>query len=260
MTEWINHSGRASAAAPMRIVSLVPSLTELLYDLGLDDRVVAITRFCLHPATWQKEKKKIGGTKKLHLEDIRLLQPDLIIANKEENVEDDVLMLSAFAPVMVTDINSYTEALEAILDLGKATETEERAQFLVGQIEDAFSKWQAPVKRMQACYVIWQHPYMVAGNNTYIHSMMQLCGFTNVFESENRYPALSMADIAEADPDFVFLSSEPYPFKHKHLNEWKQELPSARIELVDGEMFSWYGTRLLKVPHYFSQLWQRLLQ
>lgn len=245
-------------ATPMRIVSLVPSLTELLYDLDLDERVVGITKFCVHPAIWFQHKKRVGGTKNVRIDDLKALKPDLVIANKEENVQSQVAEIAAFCPVLLTDVNSYEDALATIEAIGKHTNVEEKAAYLVEQIREAFGQWTPPGPHYNTCYLIWQDPYMVAASHTFICDMLRIAGFQNAFVHLDRYPAVGMMEIAEADPELVMLSSEPYPFSQKHVAGWQEELPGATTILVDGEIFSWYGTRMLRAPQYFRQLWQKL--
>jgi ABC-type Fe3+-hydroxamate transport system substrate-binding protein len=257
--EIINHSGKSIPQSPQRIVSLVPSLTELLYDLDLGDRVVGITKFCVHPATWFQHKKRVGGTKKVKLDELQLLKPDLVIANREENVQAQVEEIAAFCPVALTDVNNFDQAMTTIEWLGNLTATTSKAVDLTEQIRMAFDNWKPPGPRFSTCYLIWEDPYMVAAGGTFIDDMLHLAGFQNVFVSLERYPAVGLLDIADADPELIMLSSEPFPFSQKHISGLKADLPATTPLLVDGEIFSWYGSRMLKAPHYFRQLWQKLV-
>jgi ABC-type Fe3+-hydroxamate transport system substrate-binding protein len=234
---------------PQRIVSLVPSQTELLCDLGLDERVAGITKFCVHPTKWFRTKTRIGGTKQLNFESISALNPDLIIANKEENNKEDIERLAKDYPVWVSDINNLDSALEMIRLVGKVTSTD--GSELVLEIERNFQQLKPIYPEQKTLYLIWKDPYMSAGSDTFIHDIMKRCGFENAI-SESRYPKLSEEAISELNPDLVLLSSEPYPFKKKHIQELQQLLPNAEIKLVDGEMFSWYGSRLNLVPSYLK--------
>lgn len=238
---------------PMRIISLVPSQTELLHDLGLNDEVVGITKFCIHPKHWKKEKTIVGGTKQVHFDIIDELQPDLIIGNKEENEEGFITELATEYPVWMSDINSLTDALDMIEALGELTGRTREAEGLVVDILSEFGQLDQPKQKKGAVYLIWKNPYMVAGQETFINEMLELAGFTNLVQ-ESRYPELSIDEIKALNPSVVLLSSEPYPFKEKHIEELQAEMPNTQIMLVDGEMFSWYGSRLLKAPGYFKTL------
>ena len=239
-------------ALPRRIVSLVPSQTELLFDLGLEEEVVGITKFCVHPPEWFQRKKRVGGTKTVHLEKVAALRPDLIIGNKEENERAQIEALAGHFPVWISDIATFRDALDMILRVGALTGKATRAQALVAEITDAFETYrQQAVPLGRAAYFIWRKPYMVAANGTFIHEMMGMAGFENVFADLERYPEISLDSLAAAQPDCILLSSEPYPFAEKHIAAFREACPAARIGIVDGEMFSWYGSRLRFVPDYF---------
>src|SRR5580658_5624059 len=223
---------------PSRIISLVPSQTELLYDLGAD--VVGITKFCVHPDTWFREKPRIGGTKDIDPDKIAALQPDLIIANKEENDRDRVDALAAQYPVWVSDIHNLTDALVMIRSVGELVGQTPKAKSLAAEIENAFAalapKSSLPIR---TAYFIWRKPWMTAGGDTFIHDMLQRCGFINLFAAQSRYPTIDPATLTTSD--LVLLSSEPYPFRDKHRKEIQTLLPNAIVRPVDGELFSWYG-------------------
>jgi len=243
----------ASAAPPRRIVSLVPSQTELLYDLGLEAETAGITKFCVHPRSWFRTKTRIGGTKQLHIEKIRLLQPDLILANKEENVREQVEALLDIAPVWMSDIRTLEDALSMIRETGRITHRQEQSARLASTIAADFALLQPGTYR-KALYLIWRQPWMTVGGDTFIHHMMQYAGLENVTGSCTRYPALEGEALSRLQPEIVLLSSEPYPFKEKHLEEMQAVFPHARVLLADGEMFSWYGSRLQHAPAYFRRL------
>lgn len=237
-----------------RIVSLVPSQTELLYDLGLNDEVVGITKFCVHPGKWFRAKTRIGGTKNIHIDKIQSLQPDLVIANKEENIKEQVEALQQFAKVYVSDVNNLSEALKMIREIGELVNKKEQAVVLSNSIEEKFLQIKSKqVQKKTAAYFIWKDPYMVAGGETFINDMMQYAGLENIFQDLPRYPETTVDDLKQMNCDYVLLSSEPYPFKQKHIDELQPLLPATKIILVDGEMFSWYGSRLLLSAEYFKQ-------
>ena len=240
----------------MTIVSLVPSITELLYTLQLDEQVTGITKFCIHPNNWFREKTRVGGTKNIKTEIIHQLQPDLIIANKEENVKEQVEDLAQHYPVCVTDVNNLANALEMIEQIGALTSTQAAATRLISQINTAFSDLHQKNQPLKTGYLIWRNPYMTVGNDTFIHDMLVRCGFKNIFDHTTRYPVIDTWQLAQCE--LLLLSSEPYPFQQKHIDELQAELPNTRIMLVDGEMFSWYGSRLLHAPAYFTSLLQQL--
>ena len=242
---------------PKRIISVVPSQTELLFYLGLDEEVIGITKFCIHPADKFKSVTKIGGTKQLDIEKIKALQPDLIIANKEENERNQIERLMKFFPVYVSDISDLPGALTMIERVGELVNREEAAKALNTAISSQFDALTFPQSNLRAAYFIWRKPYMAAGKGTFIDAMLQKCGLTNAFETE-RYPEIDAAALIKANPDVVLLSSEPYPFKEKHIAEFRAMLPSAIIKVVDGEMFSWYGSRLLLAPGYFEEVVKEL--
>lgn len=243
------------------IVSLVPSQTELLFYFGLHAETIGITKFCIHPPQWHRNKFKVGGTKTVDIQKIINLNPDLIIANKEENVKEQVETLATHFPVWITDVNNLDDAISMIADIGQLTNKETAAWQLIDQIKINFSQLNNPPIQssipnslLTACYLIWKDPFMTIGSDTFINDMMQQAGFKNIFETKTRYPQVTLNDIEAARCKFIFLSSEPYPFKQKHLEELQQQLPGMKIILVDGEMFSWYGSRLLQAPGYFKKL------
>jgi len=239
---------------PKRIISLVPSQTELLYDLGLTDEVVGITKFCIHPTEWFRNKKRVGGTKTVHLDIVKELQPDLILANKEENTREQIEALAEQYPVWISDIQTIDEGLAMIKQVGIITAREEVANTLVNEIKAGFvhlTKARAPRK---VAYFIWRHPWMCAGGDTFISDMVRQIGWVNVLAGKYRYPEVQLQQLKAMQPDLVLLSSEPYPFKDAHIAEIKAILPSAEIRLVDGEMFSWYGSRMKLASLYFKEL------
>jgi ABC-type Fe3+-hydroxamate transport system substrate-binding protein len=236
----------------------VPSQTELLYDLGLRDEVVGITKFCIHPDEWFRTKTRVGGTKSLHLERIRELQPDLVLANREENVKEQVEALAKEFAVYTSDINDLPSALQMISDIGKLTGKMNEAEALNQNIRTAFATLQM-TKSIPACYLIWRKPYMTVGGDTFIHQMMKEAGFENVYAKERRYPEIQLESIPPRCR-VLLLSSEPYPFSEKHVTEIKAEHPHLEIMLVDGEYFSWYGSRMLKAPAYFEKIYLKSLE
>ncbi|MDX5325408.1 MAG: helical backbone metal receptor [Bacteroidota bacterium] len=240
---------------PKRIISLVPSQTELLYDLGMEDRVVGITRFCIHPRSWFQSKQRVGGTKDFSIERIRILEPDLIIGNKEENHKEGIGLLQKEFPVWMSDITRFPEALDMIRRIGDIVDRPHEGEKMVQSILHSMSELPVLTPNLKAAYIIWKDPWMFAGRNTFIDSMMENLFFLNVFDiGDTRYPQMDLQELKKRNPEIILLSTEPFPFKERDLEEVKKSLPDAKIILVDGEFFSWYGSRLLKASNYFSKL------
>lgn len=247
------------ATTPKRIISLVPSQTELLYDLGLEESIVGITKFCVHPNHFKNTKKSVGGTKKVHFEKIRLLQPDVIIANKEENTKEIVEELSKICPVWVTDIVTIEDNLQMISDFGVLFNKRVEAQKWIDKINFAIAEFKEFSKEypiQKTAYFIWANPYMVAGSPTFINVLMALNKFENMYANQlDRYPEINLQKMPEeGNPTLVLLSSEPFPFKEEQAIAIQQVLPQVKIIFVDGEMFSWYGSRLVKAMNYFKKM------
>jgi ABC-type Fe3+-hydroxamate transport system substrate-binding protein len=243
--------------SPLRIVSVVPSQTEFLYTLGLDDEVVGITKFCVHPNSWYKSKTRVGGTKTLNIEQIKQLNPTLILANKEENVKEQIEALRDICPVYVSDISTFDDALMMMDVIGQMTNKHEMARELIEQLRFQSTQYQKKQDPRSVLYLIWQKPYMAAGTNTFIHAMLKLGGWKNSVVL-SRYPELTEEQIKILNPGLVFLSSEPFPFKQKHINLIQTMFPEAKVILVDGELFSWYGSRMLHSFNYFKTLHEKL--
>lgn len=248
---------------PQRIVSLVPSQTELLCDLGLENKIVGITKFCVHPYHLKSVKKIVGGTKKVHFEKIRLLEPDIIICNKEENTEEMVLELQKICPVWVTNIITVEDNFKMISDFGALFNCRTEAQKWNDKLAFALNDFKLSIKErpiLKAAYFIWKNPFMVAGSDNYINELMSLNHFENCYKDKGRYPEVEIKKIRlEGDPELILLSSEPYPFKEEDAFEIGRFTHHAKTIFVDGEMFSWYGSRLLKALAYFKKLHQRLM-
>ena len=261
MLNYTDQTGRKLVLSklPERIISLVPSQTELLYDLGLEDEVIGITKFCVHPDQWFRSKKRIGGTKNVNIAAVASLEPDLIVANKEENSKEQILLLQKIAPVWVTDIVTMEDAIEMILHMGMITGKSANAVKITTEILSKFvdlSTWMAnrQLPSYKTAYLIWKDPYMVAGGDTFIDQMLQLSGWNNLFANKERYPTVTIEELILQKPELLLLSSEPYPFGNKHIAEFQKQLPGTKIILVDGEMFSWYGSRLLHSVDYLKKL------
>ncbi|WP_281635780.1 ABC transporter substrate-binding protein [Flavobacterium marginilacus] len=243
---------------PKRIVSLVPSQTELLYDLGLEENIAGITKFCVHPYHLKSTKKIVGGTKKVNYDKIRLLNPDIIICNKEENTQGIVEELKKICTVWVTDIFTLEDNFQMITDFGQLFDKRTEARKWNDKLAFALSDFKNfiqdfPIRNV--AYFIWKNPYMTAGSGTFIDELLKLNHFQNQYASQERYPEIDLEKMdADGSLDLVLLSSEPFPFKAEDGYDIVKSTDNAQAVLVDGEMFSWYGTRLLKAFDYFKYL------
>jgi ABC-type Fe3+-hydroxamate transport system substrate-binding protein len=239
---------------PKRIISLVPSQTELLFDLGLDEQVIGITKFCIHPNEKFNSKIKVGGTKKLNLDKIRGLKPDLIIGNKEENSQAQLEELMNEYPVWMSDISMLEDAYNMIEQVGILTGQAEKAKVLASTIKNRFADLESiRATNLKTAYFIWKDPYMLAAKDTFIDHVLSMAGFDNSVKL-NRYPVMSLEQLEDLAPQVIFLSSEPYPFKNEHVQEMQARFPESKVMIVDGELFSWYGSRLLHTPDYLRSL------
>lgn len=241
-----------------RIVSLVPSQTELIVDIGCEEILVGITRFCTHPKHLRSSVKMVGGTKDPNLSIIESLEPDLIICNKEENRKEDVEVLQKKYPTYTSNVIEIMDALKMISDLGDLLKSKEKANQLNHNIKSGFDKLDFP-KSKSVAYLIWNDPIMVVNGNNFINSIITQMGLTNSFKnSQNRYSSITIGELSLANPDYIFLSSEPYPFKEKNKKEFQNKFPNSEIILVDGRMFSWYGSCLKETPNYIKSLYKIL--
>lgn len=247
------------SAIPKRIVSLVPSQTELLFDLELNEEIIGITKFCVHPEREVRNKTRIGGTKNVNIKKVASLLPDLIIANKEENNKSQIEELEKIAPVWISDINSFDDALTMIEQIGLITDKRKKAKEITEAIISSFSQLKTKKAQVKTCYLIWKDPYMTIGGDTFINNMLGRCGLKNVFEDKERYPEITLQQLSLVSCQLILLASEPYPFAQKHITQLKTYLPDAQILLVDGEMFSWYGSRMLYAAKYFQQMINSIL-
>ena len=248
---------------PERIVSLVPSISELIWDLGMEKELVGITRFCVNPREMFKTKTRVGGTKEIKMDRLNKASPDLIVANKEENTREMVGELEKQYPVYVTDVCDFESALKMIEDVAALCNKEKKGFAISKKIREECDYYKSDFKfgkqsGPRVAYLIWKDPWMTVGGDTFVSEMLRLAGFENVFGNQKRYPETSLEELRAMQTDYLFLSSEPFPFREKHVVEIQETLPDTRIELVDGEMFSWYGTRLLRSFDYFRNLKNRL--
>ncbi|PKG43664.1 helical backbone metal receptor [Psychroflexus sp. MES1-P1E] len=242
---------------PQRLVCLVPSLTELLVDLGLRSKLVGVTKFCVHPKDIKENAEIIGGTKNVKFDKIKALQPDFILANKEENTFEDIDLLSNDLKVYVSDINNLKDLKGLITDISFLFGVAEKGLQLIEDIESQFLDFQNFIKnkpKLKVAYFIWRNPWMVVGSSTFINYMLELNNFENVYAHLQRYPEVDIKALKRVD--YVLLSSEPFLFKEAHKAELS--VKDYKIEIVDGEYFSWYGSRLVKAFSYFKLLRDKL--
>lgn len=247
---------------PKRIISLVPSQTELLCDLNLENELVGITKFCVHPYHLKSTKTIVGGTKKVNFDKIKALNPDFILCNKEENTYDSLPELEKIAPTYFSDITTIEDSVNLILSLGtilnRRTESNNLVEKINFKLKD-FKTFIASKSSRKVAYFIWANPWMVAGNETYINEMLHLNKFVNIYESMSRYPKVAINNIRlDGDPEVIILSSEPFPFKDEHALEIATYTNRSATVFADGEMFSWHGSRLLKALDYFKELHKKL--
>ena len=236
----------------MKIISLVPSITETLIDFSLtNQQIIGRTKFCIHPKNIVQNIKIVGGTKTLHLDTIKALEPDLIIANKEENTKEQIEILKESFPVMVTNIGNIEDNYYFLKNLGQLLHQDEKAKIYNSKTYEVLLENKIHYQPKVA-YLIWKNPWMTIGGDTFIHDVLQNLGFQNIFASQKRYPIIQLEDLHNVD--IIMLSSEPFPFKEKHILEFKKAYPNKAIILVDGENFSWFGTRISKSASYFQHL------
>ncbi|WP_164219771.1 helical backbone metal receptor [Virgibacillus sp. YIM 98842] len=250
-----DHLGREVEFAypPKRIISIVPGITDILYSLELENEIVGRTRYCIYPKEKVAQAKTIGGTKKVKFDQIRELNPALIIAEKEENTKEIVEQLEKEFPVYVCEIQTVDDTFKIIEDLGTITDRRVESEKLQSEIATAIQSLPSGHGKKYA-YIIWQNPYMAAGSDTYITSLLDKMGFTNAFaDYDGRYPEVTEEDFRNADLDYIFLATEPFPFREKHIQQFSKLFPDVTVMSLDGEMF-WYGPRMIEAAPYFNRV------
>jgi ABC-type Fe3+-hydroxamate transport system substrate-binding protein len=234
----------------MRIVSLCPSLTELVFDLGLGDSLVGLTKFCVRPADRVRGIEKVGGTKTPRIERIAELAPDLVLLNEEENrLEDAEALQTAGLVCHVSFPKTAIETAEMVRSIGEAVEQAEEAERIAKAIEQAARRAREESEGLppiRYAYLIWREPLMSVSGDTFISDLLRLAGGENAFaDRPKRYPVVEARDLAAAGLQAVLLSTEPFPFQEKHINELSRQtgLAPEIFHIVDGEMLSWHGSR-----------------
>lgn len=248
--------------SPSRVISLVPSQTAYLAALGCDKEVVGITKFCVEPEEWFRTKQRVGGTKRVKHDRIKTLHPDLIIGNKEENTREDIEKLADYN-LWLSDIKTLGDALKMMRDIGNMMHKEEKATEIIDSVHTNRKNFRSSVTQRltpTVAYIIWRNPFMLVGQNTFIDTMLTEAGFKNCVtgNTDQRYPSMTMEEIVAMEPDYIFLSSEPYPFAEKHIPEWTDYFSEKKIKLIDAVPFSWYGSHLTEAFPYFAHLRQDL--
>ena len=252
-TDQLNNKIKLNTT-PKRIISIVPSQSEFLWQIGIRTQLIGITKFCIHPKEMFNKIERIGGTKKLNINKIRSLKPDLIIANKEENNQQEIEFLQKEFNVWISDIYNFNDAFYMMKKLSVILNKESETQKLITTIKASLKPIKNIFKNITVAYFIWNKPYMVAANNTYINFVLNYLGLKNTAHNLQRYPEVNEVILKKINPNICFLSSEPYPFKQKHIIELQQILPASKIIIVDGEVFSWYGSRILQLADFVKQL------
>lgn len=245
----------------LRIICLVPSLTELLVDLGLEENIVGVTKFCVHPENLKKDKVIVGGTKNINLEKIKALKPDFILCNKEENTKEIVENCSVIATTHVSDLFTIEDVIDLIKYYATIFHCEKKATIIIDELRNTIKKFKLYIKdksTLKVVYFIWKKPWMIAANNTFINHLLELNKFENCFKDQNRYPEIILEDLELKQVDAILLSSEPYPFKENDFSDFNNYTENTKVVLVDGEYFSWYGSRLLNAFEYFKELREKL--
>lgn len=242
--------------SPERIICLVPSITHMLCYLGLQKKIVGRTKFCIYPESL--DVLKLGGTKNPNIQKIRALSPDLILVNKEENKKEDVLTLAQDFNVYISDINHLEDFYIFLDHLGTLFNVEDKIIDFKNLVKKEITSCKN-IPSFSFLYFIWKDPYYIVGNQTYINQLFQLIGWKNMCQyqhNKNRYPELeNLAQLESTEK--IMLSSEPYPFKQQHMDEFQKKFPKSKIHLVPGEVFSWYSPFILKLE---ETLWQIVKQ
>jgi ABC-type Fe3+-hydroxamate transport system substrate-binding protein len=234
----------------VRIVSLCPSLTELVFDLGRGDDLVGITRFCVHPADRVGAVEQVGGTKDPGIERIVELAPDLVLLNREENrIEDAEALEAAGVPCHASMPRTVEETAEMVRSIAAALDRPAEGEAIACDIEERSARVRAAAegaRPVRWAYLIWREPWMTVNRDTFVDALLGQAGGVNAFgDRPDRYPRITTAELVTADPDVVLLCTEPFPFQEKHVAELAGETGFApeRFRIVDGEYLSWHGSR-----------------
>ena len=236
---------------PRRIVSLVPSLTELLFDLGLGDEIVGVTDYCSRPTEQTSSRTRVGGPKDFRVSDVLALRPELVIGSREENDPERIRRLEERVPVWLSDVTTVEGALEMIGRVGALTGRAHTADDLIEEIAAGLERLK-PLPPLRTAYLIWKDPWMAAGGGTFIDAMLRTSGLTNHFGERARYPRITLDELRGSQ--VVLLPSEPYPFSREDVGIIERSGVTGRVSTVDGALFSWYGSRMRYAPAGFEEL------
>jgi ABC-type Fe3+-hydroxamate transport system substrate-binding protein len=235
---------------PNRIISLVPSLTEALFSFGVGEKVVGRTRYCLWPPRAVGKVPTVGGTKKVDVRRALELEPDLIVAVKEENARENVEELEeAGVPIFIGAPEDVAGAIRLLRELAERVEAP-RTEAVLDPIERVYGRLKNGVVRgAPLVFVpIWKKPYMSVGSDTYVHDVLEMCGGENICSDATRYPIITLKGVEAAQPEVILLPDEPYPFSAEDLEDfYALDVPAIhadRIHLVDGKLLTWYGPRM----------------
>jgi ABC-type Fe3+-hydroxamate transport system substrate-binding protein len=242
-----------------RIVSLVPSITELLCDLGLGSAIVGRTGFCIHPRETVRAIPKVGGTKDIDLEKLRALSPTHVVLNVDENRKEDARTLAEFVPTLVvTHPLAPRDNLALYRLMGGIFGRERRAEDLCRRFEAEYAALEGAARAFspeKVLYLIWKKPWITVSRDTYVSRMLDLVKWETVPEkADGRYPRISLEDKGFVEARTVLLSSEPYRFRDSHLAEVRALLPGRNVALIDGEMTAWYGSRAIAALGYLARI------
>ncbi len=245
----------------MRIVSLCPSLTELVFDLGAGEKLVGRTRFCIHPGDRVGDVEAVGGTKDPEVARIVELEPDLVLLNEEENRREDFEALSAAGVACLSTFpKDALETAEMVREIGAALDRGAAAEGIAADIEARVARVRAEARQqtpVRWAYLIWRKPWMSVNADTFAHALLSDAGGVNVFgEYSDRYPIVELAELAAAEPDLVLLCTEPFAFTERHVEEVAAAigLDRDRVRIADGEYLSWHGSRTPAGVDYAAEL------
>ena len=255
---------------PVRIASLVPSLTELAIELGLRGQLVARTGFCIHPAEAVREVRKVGGTKDVNLAKLRRAAPTHVLVNVDENRLDTVEAMRAWPAAARPEIivthplaprDNLALVAQMVAAFGHLPGVAGRAAMLDEALRAELALTDPAVRPVQrVLYLIWRDPWMTLARDTYISGMLARVNWLTLPATKGgasgaaRYPVLGGDEAWLVEVDQVLLSTEPFPFGAKHMDEAQRLCPRARVRLVDGELLSWYGARAVPGLRYLRQL------
>jgi len=248
-----------------QIVSLCPSITETLIEFGLSEQICGVTKFCIHPESVVKNLCPLGGTKDPNLARIRELDPDLIFMNSEENRREDYESLAKDYKVDVSEPKSVAEIPSLLRHFGALTHREAPAERAAQKLERALQSLRKArgqrTSLFSYVYLIWRKPWMCVGTDTYVSRLFEEAGGTNLFGDANeRYPEISLQDIAEKKPNYIFLADEPFPFAERHIPEVKKACPLAKVEVISGDDCCWHGIRSIRGVELMQSLLERLTE